>query len=248
MSMVVRHVFVKRPIRDEGGKTFCVEHTITCDNNRTLQFSERNIFDYGRVINPMYAVAPGLEPGGLCNVRDGVRVWEHFQVEQFCLPDGRIVERDEAHKFVLDTMPVGLPDGYTIAATTVSACLWVDDPEKRVPTLELTIPASDQVWPGQSWRDPDRNRLIEYARDQRAFWIVQGMRVRQSGWVAVRPLDGDEIVALDYLWDRGDFAGQGVRMHTDDDAVEELRVAREEADLDLACEAGQIPGALPADI
>lgn len=41
-----------------------------------LDFYERDIFDFGVVINPAYPVAPGLLDGGLCLTnKDGVMVW-----------------------------------------------------------------------------------------------------------------------------------------------------------------------------
>lgn len=49
---------------DEGGKTKCYIHTITI-NDETYVFKERNIFDFGRAINPCYSIAPGIEPGGI---------------------------------------------------------------------------------------------------------------------------------------------------------------------------------------
>lgn len=49
---------------DEGGSTKCYVHTITL-NNETYVFKERNIFDFGRVINPCYSISPGIESGGI---------------------------------------------------------------------------------------------------------------------------------------------------------------------------------------
>lgn len=49
---------------DEGGSTKCYIHTIII-NNETFVFQERNIFDFGRVINPCYSISPGIESGGI---------------------------------------------------------------------------------------------------------------------------------------------------------------------------------------
>lgn len=49
--------------RQKTGK-YEATHTMTI-NGETLRFVERDIFDVGVVINPLYSVADGLEPGGL---------------------------------------------------------------------------------------------------------------------------------------------------------------------------------------
>lgn len=59
---------------DEDGKVPYYTHTITI-NGQTFEFAERNIFDFGRVINPCYSVMPGMEPGGLMLKRDGRYFW-----------------------------------------------------------------------------------------------------------------------------------------------------------------------------
>lgn len=40
-----------KQIADEGGKTMMYEHIVTV-NGKTFMFTERNLFDFGRVINP----------------------------------------------------------------------------------------------------------------------------------------------------------------------------------------------------
>ena len=61
---------------DEGGKTKCYIHTITI-NDETYVFKERNIFDFGRAINPCYSIAPGIEPGGIMLRDDDGYYWHH---------------------------------------------------------------------------------------------------------------------------------------------------------------------------
>ena len=63
---------------DEGGKTKYYIHTITI-NNETYTFQERNIFDVGRVINPCYSIAPGVEPGGIMLRDDNIYYWSQFK-------------------------------------------------------------------------------------------------------------------------------------------------------------------------
>lgn len=50
------------------------QHTMTI-NGETLQFSERDIFDFGVVINPCYPIADGVE-GGLCLRKNDRLVWD----------------------------------------------------------------------------------------------------------------------------------------------------------------------------
>lgn len=60
--------------RGEDGNDPYAVVSIT-DGSETLRFSCRNIFDFGYVVNPEYAVAPGLEKGGLRN-KDA---WKTFE-------------------------------------------------------------------------------------------------------------------------------------------------------------------------
>lgn len=50
--------------------------TITI-NNETYVFQERNIFDFGRVINPYYSISPGIESGGIMLRDDDGYYWYH---------------------------------------------------------------------------------------------------------------------------------------------------------------------------
>lgn len=52
--------------------------SISVDGHNPLRFSCRNIFDFGYVINPDYAVAPGQEPGGLNNKG----FWQTFDADK----------------------------------------------------------------------------------------------------------------------------------------------------------------------
>ncbi len=69
-------------IQDEGGWTKCYTHTFIIDE-QTLQFSERNVFDFGRVINPSYSVIEGAEEGGIVSKKnDGTLVWEIYSEKE----------------------------------------------------------------------------------------------------------------------------------------------------------------------
>lgn len=61
---------------DEGGNTKYYIHTITI-NDETYVFQERNIFDFGRVINPCYSISPGIESGGIMLRDDDGYYWSH---------------------------------------------------------------------------------------------------------------------------------------------------------------------------
>ena len=63
---------------DEGGKTKEYVHTITFHNGEQLTFTERNVFDFGIVINPAYSVLPESKPGGLCLNNNGTYQWHEF--------------------------------------------------------------------------------------------------------------------------------------------------------------------------
>ena len=68
---------------DEGGKIEANDYTITTHTGKVFTFTERNVFDFGRVINPTYAIAPGLT-GGLCikNETDGRLYWNTFDAPE----------------------------------------------------------------------------------------------------------------------------------------------------------------------
>ena len=72
-------------IQDEGGWTKCYTHTFVIDG-QMLQFSERNVFDFGRVINPSYSVIERAEKGGITSKRnDGTLMWKiYIEKEGWC--------------------------------------------------------------------------------------------------------------------------------------------------------------------
>lgn len=66
---------------DEGGKTLSYRHTIFIENEK-YEFCERNIFDFGRVINPEYKISENSEEeGGLIKKRDNKYFWMDFEAK-----------------------------------------------------------------------------------------------------------------------------------------------------------------------
>jgi hypothetical protein len=63
--------------KDEDGKIAHYRYTVTCHSGKTFIFTDRNIFDFGRVINPDYEIAPGRSGGILIN-DDGRYSWHQY--------------------------------------------------------------------------------------------------------------------------------------------------------------------------
>lgn len=68
-------VIDEKEIWDEGRKTKEYIHTLMI-KSETYKFKERNIFDVGRVINPMYNIAEGIK-GGIVIMIDGAPWWQY---------------------------------------------------------------------------------------------------------------------------------------------------------------------------
>ena len=66
-----------RTITDEGGRTQVHTHIFQVGDDK-LVFTERNVFDFGVVINPAYQVAEDVEAGGIALEIDGVLQWHTF--------------------------------------------------------------------------------------------------------------------------------------------------------------------------
>ena len=71
-------------IHDEGGKTKIYWHGFRI-GGVTLSFTERNIFDFGIVINPDYEIIPG-ESGGIAMQKDGAMQWHTFTSDSGWIP------------------------------------------------------------------------------------------------------------------------------------------------------------------
>lgn len=83
----------ERDIYDEGGKTKMYRHRFLIEGE-TLSFVERNIFDFGVVINPDYEIAPGKE-GGIISNEDGVLYWMNYVDEEGWVPARSLTEHEE---------------------------------------------------------------------------------------------------------------------------------------------------------
>jgi len=64
---------------DEDGVRKMYLHEVTCLDGEVLSFKERNIFDFGVVVNPAYKITDdATKEGGLESLKDGIRVWQDF--------------------------------------------------------------------------------------------------------------------------------------------------------------------------
>ena len=81
-------------IEDEGGWTKIYYHLVTMADQTVLKFTDRNLFDVGRVINPAYSIKPGMEPGGLLlKSDDGTEMW-WFNAEEGWFPVRPLTENE----------------------------------------------------------------------------------------------------------------------------------------------------------
>jgi len=85
----------KYAIEDEGGKTTQYIHTVTMKNGETFQFSDRNVFDFGRVINPLYPISEDIKSGGLCLMRNGKPYWMDAKQGQGLVPVRPLLENEK---------------------------------------------------------------------------------------------------------------------------------------------------------
>lgn len=82
---------------DEGGKTIKYIHTLLL-NGKTYVFSERNVFDVGRVINPEYEIVKGSK-GGLAKCENNKWFWMDF-VSGKGYVKTRDMDKDEEHAYL----------------------------------------------------------------------------------------------------------------------------------------------------
>ena len=80
-------------IYDEGGKTKVYQHCFRIGGS-TLSFTERNVFDFGIVINPDYEIIPG-ESGGIAIRKDGVLQWHTFSSDNGWIPVRPLTEHEK---------------------------------------------------------------------------------------------------------------------------------------------------------
>lgn len=73
VSKIDEWIIKERQITDEGGKTKLYTHHFSI-GGESLDYTERNMFDVGVVINPAYNVMPGVS-GGIAIMKDGTLEW-----------------------------------------------------------------------------------------------------------------------------------------------------------------------------
>lgn len=61
---------------EKGREPFARVEIIDPTTGESGKFICRNIFDFGYVVNPLYPVAEGLEPGGMVNEEE--KVWMYY--------------------------------------------------------------------------------------------------------------------------------------------------------------------------
>lgn len=208
-NSIINHSVEQIKVQDEDGQVNAYIHSVTLSNGRTLQFSERNIFDFGRVINPNYAIAEGREKGGLVQpLHDGRKqaalglaprtdgpaelwFWDFSDGEyEHMLPNGEWV-------------PGRIKDCsiYNVALTeTVHASSEMD----------RLFGAGDTY---TTYTDLDGNTYADRDLTLHMYCAAHFQRtVNAGGWSPVRPLDCDEDAAYRYLLANGKFARTGIRM------------------------------------
>lgn len=80
-------------IHDEGGKTKVYKHCFRIGGS-TFSFTERNVFDFGIVINPDYEITPG-EFGGIAMQKEGVLQWHTFTSDSGWTPVRPLTEHEK---------------------------------------------------------------------------------------------------------------------------------------------------------
>ena len=80
-----------KAIRDEGGKTYEIYHTLII-NNKMIRILERNVFDFGRVLN--------RPSGGMYSHQDGRIICEHLTEKDGWVPEEVCEEEARAAEIV----------------------------------------------------------------------------------------------------------------------------------------------------
>jgi hypothetical protein len=235
-------------MEDEGGSTYYIRHTCSFEDGEVLVFSERNIFDFGRVINPEYAVAPGLDPGGI-PVRDTEA--DTWYWKDYMEPVYRVGDREGKSELIdEDFSSWELPAPYTLRRVEFAPN--PNDPVNAMLGIELGINVHHEVCDAHgNLLVGDSIRATGWSAEQalhRAHHILRVTRIHDGGWRRVRALTEHEMEAFTYIREHGYFTGHAIRMYSDADAKAEERTARQEAALERACEDGRLPGAAPADL
>ena len=253
----MRHLYTVENIEDEGGKTKCIHHRLVFDEGEVLKFSERNIFDFGRVINPEYALAEGADDGGLVNFdkETGKRYWMDFRYSKYEI-DGKSISDDDLQTGIERWQ---LPGAYEMRHT-VRESPWGELFREMMPGVDLEVEGNrtEDWWEviekatGKVLGEDDFvmacRGTSELMARAAACWKLAIKTVQKGGWFRLRDLTPREEQAYSYLWKHGYYSDTPIRMETDEDLAEVERIARIEASLEQACEDGIIPGAMPADL
>lgn len=93
ISQVDDWVVSEHDIRDEGGKTKTYQHFFLIEEE-SLSFTERNVFDFGVVINPNYEITSG-ESGGIAIEKDGVLQWHIFSSDNGWIPVRSLTDHEK---------------------------------------------------------------------------------------------------------------------------------------------------------
>ena len=93
ISQVDDWVVNEHDIRDEGGKTKTYQHFFLIEEE-SLSFTERNVFDFGVVINPNYEITSG-ESGGIAIEKDGVLQWHIFSSDNGWIPVRSLTDHEK---------------------------------------------------------------------------------------------------------------------------------------------------------
>lgn len=79
MNGVISFDIRENTVKDEGGKTVEYKCTVLFETGERFTFQDRNVFDFGRVINPEYKIFDGQKsPGGLLILKDEKLLWHDF--------------------------------------------------------------------------------------------------------------------------------------------------------------------------
>lgn len=93
LSQVDNWKITEHNISDEGGKTKLYKHHFPIAGEK-LTFIERNVFDFGVVINPDYEINPGIS-GGLALKKDGILQWHIFTRDKGWIPVRPLTDQEQ---------------------------------------------------------------------------------------------------------------------------------------------------------
>jgi len=186
---ILRHAIETFSFEDESGTRTGYRHVLTHASGRCFTFIERNIFDFGPVINPEYAVREGGSPGGLAMNHEGKLAWQDFTC-----PTSRVGECEGSHEEGLARAPSSPNRGYGIEefqrSKNIFAGMFIgeeEDPADLVTAYRL-VRTSEPLPCDTDW---SRISGWSYDRDYLAK-LTHVIPARHGGWGWVRHMDDDE--------------------------------------------------------